>query len=327
MSRCSERCGAVDGRPCQPQTKGEEVMKSEENNTNAQAAVIDIYADGVGKVAFEKVRAKAKAIPPKQLKPLRLDLRSVAIVLLGVNDVLEDPKVRECFEALPDRLFDPKHLDELAELALAGWYVRDTRLDATARAEAAYMPPELVEAAVEVRARMHKQARYYLGDDPKCAAELRGVRGGRSHADLVSDLTRLAGVFEDNRFVLERDTKLYRPTDVADARRYAWELIERLGERSVDHWSSMSVRVWTLLDACYREVRTAARFLFRGEPELARRFPSLYRATRAKPRDRSEPDGTDVEVTGGPTPSASESGSDAGSATGDPVTSGIPAGP
>ena len=300
-------------------------MKSEENNTNAQAAVIDIYADGVGKVAFEKVRAKAKAIPPKQLKPLRLDLRSVAIVLLGVNDVLEDPKVRECFEALPDRAFDPKHLDELTDLALAGWYVRDTGLDATARAEAAQMPPELAEAAVELRARMHKQAGYYLGDDPKWAAQLRGIRGGRSYTDLVSDLTRLAGVCEDNRSVLERDPKLYRPTDVADARRYAWELIERLGERSVDHWSNMSVRVWTLLEACYREIQAAARFLFRDAPELDCQFPSLYRAARAKPRDRSQSDGADVETNGVTAPSASESEPEAGPAAVESVTGRVPA--
>jgi hypothetical protein len=52
-------------------------------------------------------------------------------------------------------------------------------------------------------------------------------------------------------------------------------------------WTDQVARMWTLLQTSYeREVRPAARFLFRGDPGTDVRFPSLIGATRvvATPR-------------------------------------------
>ena len=255
------------------------------HDTHTEATPPDGYDEAVGKAAFERLRARAEAIPTDLLRPLTLDLRRVAIVSLGVAGVLEDPQMRAQFLDLPARVFDPRHLDELRELALAAWYVRDAGLDARARVAASRVPVALVDDAVAIRTRMGKLARYHLEDEPEWMERLRPIRGGRGHKDLISDLSRLADILEANRSVVEHDRKHYRPTDVAEARRLAWELLEHIGKRSCAGRSNLSVRVWTLLGACYDKIRRAALFLFAEDPERAARFPSLYRATRAKPRD------------------------------------------
>jgi hypothetical protein len=132
---------------------------------------------------------------------------------------------------------------------------------------------------------------YHCGHLPSVVAELDAIRTGTGHADTADDLMRLAHLYRTHSAELRHDTRHYLPDDEARARANAEEITRllRANETSIEaRWRGRVARAWTLLWSTYEEhVRPAGRFLFRLEPDVADRFPTLNVALRTS-RERGE---------------------------------------
>ncbi len=256
--------------------------------------------------AFEYLKPRLLDVPEKNLGSLLIDLQAVAPVVLAVAELCAKKEVNDRFKLLPKQVFDIDHLEELADLAWAGWYVRSEHISAEATSTGAQVPAELIASAMERKARMLKVLDYFLGDDDEVGPELASIRSGKGYLDLASDKTRLAGLYEKHTKDIKKDKKHFRETDEADARADAAAIIRHLGTTtaSAEKWMNFQLRVWHLLRASYDEVSATGRYLFRNEA-LASRFPSLFTATR-KPRRRAPAPMSDGDVVdnGGSTPPA-----------------------
>ena len=131
---------------------------------------------------------------------------------------------------------------------------------------------------------MQKCCEYYFADDPVLADELARLRPGTGHRDLAGDLIGYADIYESRFEIVSQDMKYYRPTDLADARKIAKQIVDLLSASLTTEARAAAadqVRAWTLLRQVYGEVRAAGLFIERHDPTSVERYPSLYAATRA----------------------------------------------
>lgn len=150
----------------------------------------------------------------------------------------------------------------------------------------------MADQATAVRNRMLRLVGYYLEDHPVEGPEISDIRSGVGYVDLMKDLDRLAAMVERNEAVLATDTKNYVAGDPKVARQFsvgiAAKLSEGLSPEYRDH-AELVARFFTLLRRSYNEVRAAAQWLFRNEPEMLAEFPGM-RSVVSTPRPAaSEP--------------------------------------
>jgi hypothetical protein len=247
-----------------------------------------VYDPKRAAAAFDRLKPRLLEIPEKDIGTILVDLQVAAPVVLAVAELCATPKVRRLFDLLPDEVFDSSHLDELANLAWAGWYLRVQHLTALASLKGAQVPANVVTTATERKTRMLLVLEYFVGDDESAGPELASIRSGSGYLDLASDLTRLAALYAVHVKDIKGDKKRYHATDEADARADAATIIKHLGapSKSAEKWMSYQLRLWHLLRISYEEVAAAGSYLFRHET-LASRFPSLFTATRKPPRKRT----------------------------------------
>ncbi|MBI2378368.1 MAG: hypothetical protein HYV07_30495 [Deltaproteobacteria bacterium] len=237
------------------------------------------------KAAYERIEASVMDMAVGEVKRISLDRQATSTTAQAVVEALKNPEVAKRFELLDPELFDQKHREGLEDLA---WGL--LHADASAKTEAAgsrkaQLPATLVSDSLTTKARMLEVAEYNLNLDPACAAELASIRSGQGHLDLASDLARLGQLYHDHATVLVEDKRKYRASDEEDAFRLSEEIYSALGSsRARDTWAGRASRVMTRLFASYDEIRAAAEFVFRADPERLALFPSLYTATREPPK-------------------------------------------
>jgi hypothetical protein len=109
------------------------------------------------------------------------------------------------------------------------------------------------------------------------------IRSGQGYFDTASDLTRLAALYDEHAAVLAIDQRLHDAGDAAAARKNAETILRSLAEgRCADeqHWQAEVTRAWAALLTSYDEVRAAATWIYRADPQLKERFPSLFKVIR-----------------------------------------------
>ena len=181
------------------------------------------------------------------------------------------------------KLFDHALLAALPDAAMGVLYAYDEAARVGAFTSQAQVPAALIESAVQVEGRMQRVCDYLLGDDPVEGPVVPALRPGTGHRDLANDLLGYAGLYERNPETVAADPKHYQPTDLAKAREHAGAILGALASGQspeARQWSGKVARVWTYLDAVYREVASTGLWLLRADPHGADRFPSLYAGAR-----------------------------------------------
>jgi hypothetical protein len=210
----------------------------------------------------------------------------------SVGRMVLQPEMRAAFASLPPSFFDILHVDRLEQVALATAYAWLQGGHVAPLSTGAKLPmPNLVEATA-LKQVMLKVLEYNLGHVGGIATLLASIRPGHGHADLVSDLWRLAVMYEEHAADLIADTRFYQAGDAAKAKKYVQGFNHVLGdgqESDTEYWTDYLGRAWTLLVNTYDEVSAAGRWLFRNA-NGEERFPSLYAVGRQPRRSRRDGD-------------------------------------
>ena len=113
---------------------------------------------------------------------------------------------------------------------------------------------------------------------------------------MAGDLTRLTPLFERHHDLLSRDPTHYNPDDLEGAPADAEAILQSLAETPDSaHWQGQLDRAFTALAEAYGEVRAAAQWIWRKEPETAELFESLWTAARAPGRSHSQKDDAETD--------------------------------
>ncbi len=243
------------------------------------------YDPAAAKAALEILRPHLLAISTDKLTILRLDVRAAALAALGVQAfVTEHTPLRVRFEKLHQA--GELEIANLAGLKDAAFVVLLTYAqaeEAGAFATDVKVPSAVVEEAMQVERRMQELLEYRFKKDPQVAPLLAVLRPGTGYRDLAADLIGYAELYERHGKEVAADTTNYRPTDLADARRLAGEILSHLSAAmspKAREAYELLQRAWTLLLEVYFEVSEAGRWLLRYDPRRDERFPSLFSAGR-----------------------------------------------
>jgi hypothetical protein len=230
-----------------------------------------------------------------------LDLQKAAIFGLRMASELEKPETRAKFARLHDELLSPSIVNRVGPAAWALWYASAQRETADAAASAQRLSLETLKRADELRKRMMRVAEYMFADDTDLGSEVASIRAGTGHADLASDLTRLAAIYDAKKALLSAAGEHYRAGDAKQARLVVGAILSELalGEsKSATEARMEAARAFVVLASAYDRVRRFAWAMFEdGET----RFPSIY-SIRTSSRSRSSGDSDGGDSDGGETP-------------------------
>jgi hypothetical protein len=241
------------------------------------------YGPAAGKRALDALGPELDAIAEAQLVTAKVDVETATYAALGVVGFVSSAGVRARFARLPVEEFDIAHIDCLEPTCFATLYAIAEARIAGALENNARLPTTLIAEASEVEARMQTVCEYLLGDDRTIKPELDRLRPGTGHRDLANDLLGYARIYDMRADVVKSDQKHYRAGDAARALELAGAIIQKLSADMTPRARAAYdryIRVWTLLNHRYDEVRSAGLWLFRKDLHVDERFPSLFAAAR-----------------------------------------------
>jgi hypothetical protein len=259
------------------------------------------------RLAFEAVKPALDTVV--EVRVANTDIHKAINCAASVGRMVLQPEMRAAFASLPASFFDILHVDRLEQVALATAYASLQAGHVAPLSTGAKLPvPNLIEATA-LKQVMLKVLEYNLGHVDAIATLLASIRPGHGHADLVSDLWRLAVMYEEHAPELIADTRFYQAGDAARAKQYVQGFNHVLGdgrESDAEYWTDYLGRAWTLLVNTYDEVSAAGRWLFR-DANGEERFPSLYAIGRQPRRSRRAGDGEELPGDGELEPEQPES--------------------
>lgn len=286
--------------------------KDKQPAQDAPAEATDGIDPAASEKAFLSLKPRLLALSQERIVNVSVDMQRVAVGVSAVARKIQEPAVRKRFASLPKDEFSIQHVDDLGPIAWAGWHASVELLTASSTSSEAKLPLSLVNDATAIKQRMIKLCRYNFGDDPVDGPEIDAIVLGTGYQDLAADLARLAKLYKKRSAEVKLDHKNYVASDAANAKKYAQQILELLGEaRNVDQkaWTDLTNRAWTLLVEVYGEVSAAGRFLFRNDDPEGR-FPSLYsmgrvnvgRPRKAQPGEEDAPPVAEGADNGAPSP-------------------------
>ena len=268
------------------------------------------YTRAAGKEALAMVAHALDGIDASQMVTIRVDVQIATYTALSVVGFVSSPGVRERFAALPATEFDIADLDGLEPACFAMLYTLAEARAAGALEESGRLPAALAAEAAELESRMQTVCEYQLADDPEIKPELNRLRPGGGYRDLANDLMGYARIYELRPDAVKADIKNYRDEDAGRAEELAGIILQSFSPMTARARAAYDLyaRAWTLLSRRYDEVRQTGLWLFRYDPRVEQRFPSLFAAGRpnagrprkATPKDAEvENDGKDGGQEGG----------------------------
>lgn len=182
---------------------------------------------------------------------------------------------------LPEALFPA---DRLAALEQSVALTRS--LDALQQGAAADAKADeaLLDEAESLRATLNKLLDYHFGDDPAVASELADGKPKRGAFRLAAALARLATLAEERAQALAADTKYWRPTLIADARRVAQTLSGLSGALTEREVIDVKRRAFGLVETLFVDVRQALAFVMRHDAPWLEQLPVLRKPAARKPK-------------------------------------------
>ncbi|MFS8066924.1 MAG: hypothetical protein ACMG6S_11185 [Byssovorax sp.] len=252
------------------------------------------YDPTVAAALLKTFRPRLDAIADGDLLVPRVDVRASALAALGVYAFVTQA------DALHER-FQRQHsigeldIDTLEGLKAAAFIVFYTHAQAEAAGAFetdAKVPASVIQEGMKIEGRMQELCEYKFKREPTIAPLLAVLRPGTSYRDLAGDLLGYADIYEMSPAKVAEDTTNYLPTDVADARRVAGEILAHLAAsmspKARDAYALLQ-RAWTLLVQTYFEVQEVGKCLLRRDPKRDDWFPSLYAAGRSgRPRKKND---------------------------------------
>ena len=254
-----------------------------------------------GKASFDRVRSTLSALPANAIAQPNMDLQSAAMAALVLVDRARHGERPARFALLPAALFAASTVDDLEHMANAALHVDVEALREGAANTNVKVDVAFVQQATELRERMLKTAEYNLGHKETVARELADIRTGTGYLDLANDCARLAALYAAHKSDLAIDKLFYDAADADRATSLAGAIRGdyRAAATRSGQYAELRPRVLSELLRLYNEVRAAAHFLFRAEPNVIDEFPALRAAAVGSSTRRAKKPADAPEANGG----------------------------
>jgi hypothetical protein len=246
--------------------------------------------------AFAELQPALAAISSEALASMGLDRKKAAVFALKVARDAAAPGLHTRLAALPKHEFDHAQVGRLRTAALGLWAGSVAAESAQATTSAVKVPVAIFNDATAVKGRMLKVVQHLLDDDPKEGPEIDAIIPGSGYQDLADDLVRLAAMYKRQHAVVSTDPKYYLATDQRSARTLAQSIMKSIGEDptvAATTAAGLEARAFTYLLGIYDDVAATLRWLSRGDPDAAAKYPSIFTVARpargARTSKTSEP--------------------------------------
>jgi hypothetical protein len=260
-------------------------LKKEPMGSDASPKAVEGKGRNEVKRHFD-LAAELASLPPATAQ--ELPTQPVARVTLDADRLHQAAVgVRERLRVLPT--FDARHIDELPILADGltvaerAWNLsqatKKTGSSHDARARGEHLRNELVQSG-----------RFLLRADPTAQQQLDDIVAGDTIPDLVQGLRAMAVVINSNAKLFGADDTV--PRDAAQkCEDAAKELIAGNSAANTAEALARRNQIHHLLQVRVKEVRAAATYVFRKEPQRLAPFASLLSAAKRK-KPASKPEGS-----------------------------------
>jgi hypothetical protein len=242
--------------------------------------------------SFDALITTLEAVDSRDRVQPNVDLQDAALATLALAERIAAP-------AFAERIAKQVRAGEVAEdlverarsYAWASIHIRRKLVLATETRTEAKVAPMLVAEADELLRRMRKLTEYHFDDDPELGPVLAELRLGSGHLDRANDLEEYADIYREKRAVLRADTRHFRATDEADARRVAAEIYQALGVAPRDgdrDWTGLQGAAWPSLLRLFNELRRVGVYLSGGDESGFATLVTAARAARRVAAERAE---------------------------------------
>jgi hypothetical protein len=154
------------------------------------------------------------------------------------------------------------------------------------------MPSEILAIAKPLHAKFGKAAVYLWADHPKLGPVVADIRKGSGYLDMADDLARYAVLFDENWKAATGRCDI-TPDDIKTAKSTSTVILEALSDTSdedVDTLKDLRTRAAEYLRRGADDIRDAATYIFRKEPDSLSRYPSLHKPSSSS-RKKSKSNG------------------------------------
>lgn len=248
-----------------------------------------------GPEALAKVRPHLEAMNADEVSTLRAGAPVVVANALHLHRAYLEDRAR-IVGAFKPQAFDAARCDDLMVRALALWEA-DT-LARQAIDPESLLPPLLAEAT-PLRKKLLRAAEYVWGDDPNLGPVVSEIRSGGGHKDTADDLVALGALFSTYWDAASGRCDV-TDEEVAAARKLGLKLLQALGTNAqtspVASARDLRDRAAAYTRQAANELRAAAAFVFRNDPEALERYPALHAAPPRRRRPKTEPKAAPAEA-------------------------------
>ncbi len=142
----------------------------------------------------------------------------------------------------------------------------------------------LMQQAKPLRVKLLRAANYLFGDHERLGEVVAAIRAGNGHMNKADDLGSLATLFTENwHYVMGRCD--VTEEDVLQAQALGTRMLQLMGasnRANILELRDLRDRAGEYMRRGIEEIRSAAAFVFRHNPEFLERYPKLYSRTRKR---------------------------------------------
>ncbi|MEM9489056.1 MAG: hypothetical protein AAGC55_07925 [Myxococcota bacterium] len=251
------------------------------NDTTTISSAADFTA---GPQALDALRPTLLSMPDEALLPARFSMLGGMTRALGLARAYaaDRPRFAGAFSLAA---FDPAVYDDMELRVQALW---QADVDYRLLVDPQRALPPLVEEATPLRRALLRAATYLWGEDDTLGDQVAAIRRGRSTLDLADDLNALASLFEAH-WADAIGRCAVTPDDLDRARQLGLRIAHALtdDDSALGRARDLRTRAAIYLKQGVDEVRAAAAFVFRHEPDRLAAYPSLFGGRTPMRSDRT----------------------------------------
>ena len=273
----------------------------------SKKSIRDLAAFQGGAEKLVMLKPKLLALIASELRQFNLSVPATLSAAIRIwTSYVEDKKMfADAFTAAG---FDAAAVEDFPMRTAVLWYT-DTQLGQML-APRQGLSEEILLQAKPLHAKLARAARYLFEDDARLGPVVADIRQGAGHLDTAGDLNRYAVLFEEHWDLAEGrcDVTL---EDLASAKHLSTLILEGLTaapEGDIAEWKDLRNRAGEYLRRGAEDIRAAAAYLFREDPDALSRYPSLHaprgparkhksESAEEQPQEAPEPEGETTEST------------------------------
>ncbi len=223
---------------------------------------------------LEKIKPRLDELRPGEVRQFNLSVPSTVTVGMRIWKAykLDQTKFVETFTK---RAFDPVAYEDFPERVGALWYlnvqlqqVTDPKGDLDG----------ILAEIVPLHSKLGKSAAYLWGDSEELGDIVADIRSGGGHADKADDLVRYTALFEEHWAEADGSCAVTKD-DLVKSRALAAKLMDAMTAvpaSDIAELKNTRDRAGEYLRRGVDDIRDAAAYIFRSDPEAVERYPSLF---------------------------------------------------